>query len=72
MGFGAALLLHYAMASPYLFAFWGDAGWMPRELIAQDTTDPWMQSVFFYFSAPWQWVAFHAVFLFCCAAFALG
>jgi predicted DCC family thiol-disulfide oxidoreductase YuxK len=72
MGVGAALLLHYAMASPYLFTFWGDVGWMPRTLIAQDTTDPWMQSVFFYFTAPWQWVAFHALFLFCCAAFVLG
>src|SRR5262249_55947669 len=27
---------------------------------------------FFYFTAPWQWYAFHAFFLFCCAAFMLG
>src|SRR5262249_32668253 len=34
--------------------------------------DPWAQSVFFYFNAPWQWVAFHIVFLICCAAFMVG
>jgi predicted DCC family thiol-disulfide oxidoreductase YuxK len=72
MGVGAALLLHYGMATPYLFTFWGDSGWMPRELIAEKITDPWMQSAFFYLTAPWQWTAFHAVFLFCSAAFMLG
>ena len=30
IGIGAALLLHYAMATPYLFDFWGDTGLMPR------------------------------------------
>src|SRR5205085_1781124 len=34
--------------------------------------DPWKQSLLFYFTAPWQLVAFHAVFLFCCAAFMVG
>jgi predicted DCC family thiol-disulfide oxidoreductase YuxK len=33
---------------------------------------PWMQSVFYYFTAPWQWVAFHALFLSCGAAFVVG
>jgi predicted DCC family thiol-disulfide oxidoreductase YuxK len=72
IGIGAALLLHYGMATPYLFTFWGDAGWMPRTLLEQGMTDPWVQSVFFYFTAPWQWVAFHALFLWCCAAFMAG
>jgi predicted DCC family thiol-disulfide oxidoreductase YuxK len=72
MGIGAALLLHYGMASPYLLTFWGDSGWLPRELLAKRITDPWMQSVFFYFTASWQWAAFHAVFLFCSAALMLG
>jgi predicted DCC family thiol-disulfide oxidoreductase YuxK len=31
-----------------------------------------MQSVFFYFTAPWHWTAFHAFFLLCCTAFMLG
>ena len=62
IGIGAALLLHYALATPYLFDLWGDAGWMPRDVVLK-IRDPWMQSVFFYFSAPWQWVAFHALFL---------
>ena len=72
MGIGAALVLHYGLATPYLLTFWGDDGWMPRALLANEITDPWQQSVFFYFTAPWQWSAFHAFFLFCCAAFMLG
>ena len=71
MGIGAGLLFHYAMATPYLFEFWGDPGLMPREGI-MDSADPWTQSVFFYFTAPWQWVVFHILFLICCAAFMAG
>jgi predicted DCC family thiol-disulfide oxidoreductase YuxK len=72
IGVGATLLLHYTLATPFLFDFWGEVGWVPREVILRETTDPWMQSVFFYFTARWQWIAFHGVFLFCCAAFVLG
>ncbi len=71
IGVGAALLLHYALAIPHLFDLWGDAGWMPRDVILK-IRDPWMQSVFYYFGAPWEWVTFHALFLACCAAFMLG
>ncbi len=71
MGVGGAVLLHYALATPYLFEFWGDAGWMPRTL-ALKIDDPWSESVFFYFSAPWQWIAFHGLFLFCCVALMVG
>jgi predicted DCC family thiol-disulfide oxidoreductase YuxK len=71
MGIGAALLVYYALASPYLFELWGDTGWMPLDVASSDA-DEWTQSVFFYFTAPWQWVAFHALFLFCCAAFMVG
>jgi predicted DCC family thiol-disulfide oxidoreductase YuxK len=71
IGIGAALLFNYLMASPYLFEFWGDAGLLPRALALRDS-NPWMQSVFFYFSAPWQWIAFDVLFLFCCAAFTVG
>jgi predicted DCC family thiol-disulfide oxidoreductase YuxK len=72
IGVGGALLLHYAMATPYLLMFWGDDGWLPRALIDRTSAGPWMQSVFFYFSAPWQWYAFHSLFLLCCAALMLG
>src|ERR1041385_1153485 len=72
IGIGGAMLIHYGLASPYLFDFWGDTGWMARELILNEAHDPWAQSVFFYFTAPWQWVAFHIVFLACCAAFTVG
>jgi len=71
MGVGAALLFHYAMATPYLFEFWTDAGWMPQAL-AMTIKDPWSQSLFYYFTAPWQLVVFHILFLLCCAAFMLG
>src|SRR2546430_46529 len=68
IGIGAVLLLHYGQATPYLFDFWGDAGWMPRARAVEDI-DSWTQSVFFYFTAPWQWIVFHGLFLLCCAAF---
>jgi predicted DCC family thiol-disulfide oxidoreductase YuxK len=71
IGVGAAILLHYSLAFPYIFDLWGDAGWMPREVVL-NINDPWMQSVFYYFGAPWQWVAFHCLFLLCCAAFMVG
>lgn len=71
MGIGAALLIHYSLATPFLFAFWGDAGLMPRAL-ALEEADSWTQSVFFYFTAPWQLGAFHAFFLLCCAALMVG
>jgi predicted DCC family thiol-disulfide oxidoreductase YuxK len=72
IGLGIAMLLHYGMASQYLLTFWGDNGWMTRDLLANEIVDPFQQSVFFYFAAPWQWIAFHALFLFCIAAFMLG
>jgi predicted DCC family thiol-disulfide oxidoreductase YuxK len=72
IGVGSAILFHYAMATPFLFVFWGDTDWMPRDVALMYLDGPWMQSVFFYFSAPWQWVAFHALFLFCGTAFVLG
>ena len=71
IGIGAALLLYYLRASSYLLEFWGDAGLLPRALALRES-DPWMQSAFFYFTAPWQWIAFDVVFLFCCAAFTTG
>jgi len=70
MGIGAALLVHYGLATPYLFDLWGATGWMPRELAVTD--DPWSLSLLFGLTSPWQLVAFHALFLGCCAAFIVG
>jgi predicted DCC family thiol-disulfide oxidoreductase YuxK len=72
IGVGSALLFHYAMATPFLFFFWGDGGWMPREVALSFIEGPWMQSVFYYFTAPWQWVAFHTLFLCAATAFVVG
>jgi predicted DCC family thiol-disulfide oxidoreductase YuxK len=72
MGIGAALLLHYGLATPYLFDLWGDAGWLPLDVLFKNRTDPFLQSIFFYFTAPWQLVAFHVLFLLCCFAFMVG
>ena len=69
---GSALLFQYTMASPFLFFFWGDDGWMPRETAMTLVTDPWMLSVFFYFKSPWQWIAFHTLFLCALTAFVSG
>jgi predicted DCC family thiol-disulfide oxidoreductase YuxK len=71
IGVGAAALVHYAQSTPYLLDLWGETGWMPYARV-METYDPWKQSVFFYFSAPWQWVVFHLLFLFCCTALMAG
>jgi predicted DCC family thiol-disulfide oxidoreductase YuxK len=71
MGVGAAALIHYLLATPFLFMFWGDAGLVPREQALEDA-ESWAHSVFFYFTSPWQWGAFHVFFLLCCAAFMVG
>jgi predicted DCC family thiol-disulfide oxidoreductase YuxK len=71
IGIGAAVLLNYLRASPYLLEFWGDTGLLSRTLALRDKS-PGMQSVFFYFTAPWQWIAFDVLFLFCCAALMVG
>jgi HTTM domain len=72
IGVGAALLVNYALATPFLFDFWGEEGFVPRQVVLGETTDPWIQSALFYFNAPWQWTAFHFFFLLCCAAFMAG
>src|SRR5262249_36259070 len=41
-------------------------------VVLENTESPWDQSVFFYFTASWQWIAFHAFFLVCCAALMVG
>src|SRR5262249_35351542 len=71
LGIGAAMLIHYSLATPFLLVFWGDDGLISRTQILEDL-DPWAHSVHLYLSAPWQWVAFHAVFLLSCAAFMAG
>ena len=70
IGVGIALLIHYALATPYLSDLWGDNGWVPRDVAI--TNDPWSLSLLFGVTSPWQLVAFHYVFLACCVAFILG
>lgn len=72
IGVGIALLLYYGLATPYLFAIWGDDGWLPRTLLSQVVDDPLEQSLHYYMSAPWQQALFHAVFVAACTALALG
>jgi predicted DCC family thiol-disulfide oxidoreductase YuxK len=70
IGIGAALFINYALATPYLFDFWGEQGLVPRTLVFD--AGNWKRSVLFYTTAPWQLVGFHAVFLFCALALMLG
>src|SRR6266436_1547298 len=72
IGIGTLIFLHYAMATPYLFEFWGNTDWMPLDVAISYGYPPWTQSLLFYFSEPWHWIAFHALFMFCAAAFVLG
>jgi predicted DCC family thiol-disulfide oxidoreductase YuxK len=72
IGIGALVLFHFSMATPFLLELWGNDGWMPPEAAHIYVDGPWLQSLFFYLTAPWQWIAFHAVFLLCTAAFMVG
>jgi predicted DCC family thiol-disulfide oxidoreductase YuxK len=69
IGIGGALLVNYSLAAPYLFDFWSDSGWIPREIPLKEVADSWAYSVLFCFTAPWHWIAFHSLFLQCCFAF---
>jgi predicted DCC family thiol-disulfide oxidoreductase YuxK len=72
IGIGAALLVNYALATPYLFEFWTDAGWMPFSIVSSDGLGIWQQSILFHFDARWQLVVFHALFLLSCFCFMIG
>jgi predicted DCC family thiol-disulfide oxidoreductase YuxK len=77
IGIGALLIVQYGLVSPYLLEFFSDAGWMPRKVLSEFIEQPWtdprfVQSIFFYFTEPWQFIAFHVFFLLCCLAFMLG
>jgi predicted DCC family thiol-disulfide oxidoreductase YuxK len=71
IGVGGALLINYGMATPHLRVFWGSGELLPLALLFEDI-DEWTHSVFFYLTHYWEFVVFHAVFLFCCASLMLG
>ena len=72
IGIGAALLIHYGLGTPNLFFFWGDSGFAPHDFYYNEATDPWVQSLLFYFTTPWQIAVVHGVFLASCCALMLG
>jgi predicted DCC family thiol-disulfide oxidoreductase YuxK len=72
IGVGAALLTNYALATPYLFEFWSDAGWMPFSVVSSDGLSAWQQSILFHLDARWQLIAFHVLFLLSCFCFMIG
>ena len=72
IGLGGMIFLRYVMATPYLFQFWGNTDWMPLDVAQSLVNLPWSQSILFYFSEPWHWIAFHALFVFSIGAFTLG
>lgn len=72
IGIGAALFLNYALATPYLFDFWGKEGLVPRALVFDANSLTWKQSVLFYTTTSWQLIGFHALFLFCALTLMLG
>jgi hypothetical protein len=42
IGIGAAMLHHYAVATPYLNTFWGDDGWVPKAILTDNTSSSWV------------------------------
>jgi predicted DCC family thiol-disulfide oxidoreductase YuxK len=72
IGVGGMIFLRYSMATPYLFQFWGNTDWMPLDSAQSLINMPWSQSILFYFTEPWHWIAFHALFVFSIGALTLG
>ncbi|HZO47056.1 MAG TPA: DCC1-like thiol-disulfide oxidoreductase family protein [Xanthobacteraceae bacterium] len=71
IGVGLALLINYALATPYLLTFWGVGGWVPLAQIFDNTND-WTHSLHFHLTQHWELFLFHGLFLFCCASLMLG
>ena len=71
IGVGLALLINYALATPYLLTFWGVGGWVPLTQIFDGAND-WTHSLHFHLTQNWELFLFHGLFLFCCAALMLG
>jgi predicted DCC family thiol-disulfide oxidoreductase YuxK len=71
IGVGGALLINYALATPHLRLFWGSGEWVPLAQLFDDI-DEWTHSLFFHLSHHWEFIVFHAIFLFCCASLMLG
>ena len=72
IGIGAALLVNYSLATPYLFYFWGESAWIPNATISNYVNYPWMQSIFHCLTSPWKSSIFHAILLLSSAAFMVG
>jgi predicted DCC family thiol-disulfide oxidoreductase YuxK len=69
---GALLLISYGGLTADLLALYGDQGWLARQYTEQYFDTPWIVSVFHWLHQPWQWYAFHGVFLAACGALMLG
>jgi hypothetical protein len=72
IGIGAALLVNYSLATPYLFDFWGESAWIPNATISNYVNYPWMQSIFYCLTSPLKSSIFHVILLFSSAAFMFG
>ena len=69
---GCSLLAAYGTVSAKLFEFYGNHDWLTYEFIGSHLKSLSAPSVFFYFTQPWQWIAFHLFFLVSCAALSVG
>jgi predicted DCC family thiol-disulfide oxidoreductase YuxK len=72
IGAGLALLVSYLSFTPQLDYFFGNGGVLTLDALSRFRENPWHQSAFYYFTQPWQFYVFHAVFLFCTTAFTVG
>ncbi len=72
IGVGLGLLVSYGGMTSHLLDFFGDVGWISLDALAGRRENPWLQSLLYYVSEPWQLYVFHAAFLCACTLLAVG
>jgi len=69
---GCLLLINYISLTPYIIDFYSQDGWVNLTALEYEINTPWILSVHFWLTEPWQLFTFHSVFLVACFCFTIG
>lgn len=69
---GCLLLINYVGLTPYIMDFYSADGWANLSAIEYEISTPWILSLHFWFTEPWQFLAFHSLFIIGCLFFTIG
>ncbi|MGH1439071.1 MAG: HTTM domain-containing protein [Cellvibrionaceae bacterium] len=69
---GCLLLVNYVGLTPHLLDLYSQTGWVNLAAVDYELKTPWIISLHFWLSEPWQFFTFHGVFISACLCFTLG